>query len=328
MSLLKRAFRYFLVGLGWSTLIVAGVAQAERERAPGYVTDSANNIVRGTQGECLRSSSWTAKKAVVVGCDGVVLDAKVKTRKGGPTGHNVAFLIPAATLFEFGSADLTEQGTDDLKLYRDKIKPELAQAFAVIIIGHTDNVGSAEYNLGLSKRRADSVRDFLIEGGARPGKLRTVGMGLHEPLVSNDTKEGRAKNRRVEVIVFGEARALDVMRFPSVGLFAPWSSELTPRGKELLDENIAKGEASLARAVYVEVIGHTDDVGDAKANQKLSEERARTVSLELVKAGVHPSEIVAVGAGPTQPIASNQTEEGREQNRRVEVLVLGRLKQQ
>ena len=127
--------------------------------------------------------------------------------------------------------------------------------------------------------------------------------------------------------MFGEVRFLDVMKFPSVALFPRLSSELTPRGQELLDENIAKGEASLSRAVYVEVIGHTDDVGDAKANQALSEDRAETVRDKLVKAGVHPSEIMAVGAGSSRPIASNQTEEGREQNRRVEVLVLGRLKQ-
>ena len=68
-------------------------------------------------------------------------------------------------------------------------------------------------------------------------------------------------------------------------------------------------------------------MGDAKSNQKLSEERAGTVRNKLVKAGVHPSEIVAVGVGSSQPIASNQTKEGREQNRRVEVLVLGRLRQ-
>ncbi len=327
MSLLKSILRYSLAGLAWSALLVAGVAQAERERAPGYVTDSSGNIVRGTRGECLRSSDWTPNRAVVVGCDGVVLSAPVKTRKGGPTGHNVAFIIPAATMFAFDSAELTEQGAKDLATYRDKITPELAQAFAVVIIGHTDNVGTPEYNLGLSKRRADSVRDFLIAGGAPPKILRTVGMGLDEPLVSNDTEEGRAKNRRVEVIVFGEVRFLDVMKFPSVALFPRLSSELTPRGRELLDENIAKGTESLSRAVYVEVIGHTDDVGDAKANQELSEERARTVRDKLVKAGVHPSEIMAVGAGSSRPIASNQTEEGREQNRRVEVLVLGRLKQ-
>ncbi len=327
MPIPKRILRFPLIGLACSALLVAGVAQAERERAPGYVTDSRNNIVRGTRGECLRSSTWTPQKAVVVGCDGVVLNPRVKTQKGGPTGRNVAFVIPAATMFAFDSAQLTEQGEKDLRTYRDKITPELAQAFAVVIVGHTDNVGTAEYNLGLSKRRADSVRDFLIAGGASPKILRTVGMGLHEPLVSNDTEEGRAKNRRVEVIVFGEARYLDVMQFPSVALFPPRSSELTAGGRKLLDENIAKGEASLTRAVYVEVIGHTDDVGDAKANQKLSEERARTVRGKLVKAGVHPSEIVAVGLGSSQPIASNQTKEGRKQNRRVEVMVLGRLRQ-
>ena len=224
-------------------------------------------------------------------------------------------------------------GSAELSTASHSLRFELADAIercpevVIEVSGHTDNVGDPSYNLALSKRRADSVRDFLIAGGAPPKILRTVGMGLHEPLVSNDTEEGRAKNRRVEVLVFGEARFLDVMKFPSVALFPPRSSELTARGKALLDENIAKGEQSLARAVYVEVIGHTDDVGDPKANQKLSQERARTVRDKLVKAGVQPSEIVAVGVGSSRPIASNQTEEGREQNRRVEVLVLGRLKQ-
>ncbi len=327
MPLRKNTLCYSLAGLVFSALLLPGVVLAERPRAPGYVTDSAGDIIRGTSGECLRSSTWTPAKAVVVGCDGVVLNAPVKTEKGGPTGRNLIYVIPAATLFAFGSAELTEEGKDALRTYADEITPELAQAFAVVIIGHTDNVGDPDYNLGLSKRRANSVREYLVAGGAPPKKLRTVGMGLKEPLVSNDTKEGRAKNRRVEIIVFGEARALDVMRFPSVGLFPPRSSQLTPRGRELLDENIAKGRESLARADYVEVIGHTDDVGDPKANQRLSEDRAETVRDILLGAGVDPSEIVAVGAGSSQPIASNQTEEGREQNRRVEVVVLGRLKQ-
>jgi outer membrane protein OmpA-like peptidoglycan-associated protein len=327
MPLLKQTIRYLLAGILSSTLLVTGVAQAERERVPGYVTSPDGTIARGIDGECVRSSDWTPEMAVVVGCDGVVLNAKIKTDKGGPTGRGTAFVIPAATMFAFDSAELTDQGKKELQAYRDKIRPELAQAFAAVIVGHTDSTGDLKHNMGLSKRRAASVRDYLIAGGAPAQKLRTVGMGPKEPIASNDTKEGRATNRRVEVIVFGEARALDVMQFPSVALFPRRSSELTLRGKELLDKNKTEAQEQLARAVYIEVIGHTDDVGDAKENQKLSEQRAKSVRDRLVAQGVDPAKIMTVGVGSSQPIASNQTEEGRAENRRVEVLVLGRLKE-
>ncbi len=321
------AVRYQVAGVLASALFIAGAAYAERERVPGYVTDSDGTIVRDISGGCLRSSSWTPEKAVVVGCDGVVLHAPTEVSKGGSTGVNMAITIPAATMFAFDKADLTDQGKKDLATYRAKIRPELAQAYAVVLIGHTDSTGDPKHNLDLSKRRAASVRDFLIAGGAPPSKLRIVGLGQKDPIASNDTKEGRAINRRVEVMVFGEKRGLDVMRFPSVALFPKRSSELTLRGKTLLKENQQEARDQLARAVYIEVIGHTDDVGDKKENQRLSEQRAKTVRDNLIQAGVNPNKIMIVGAGANQPIASNQTDEGREQNRRVEVLVLGRIKE-
>jgi outer membrane protein OmpA-like peptidoglycan-associated protein len=166
----------------------------------------------------------------------------------------------------------------------------------------------------------------MIAGGSLGFKFRIVGLGAKEPIASNKTKEGRAINRRVEVIVFGENRGLDVIKFPSVAMFPKRSSELTLRGKQMLDKNKIKAKQELARAVYIEVIGHTDDVGDKKDNQKLSQQRANTIRANLVAAGVDPGKIMTVGAGSSQPIASNQTEEGRAQNRRVEVIVLGRLK--
>ena len=71
--------------------------------------------------------------------------------------------------------------------------------------GHTDSVGGDEYNLKLSQQRADAVRDFLAEQGVAPANITSVGLGKSDPVASNDTSEGRQQNRRVELVVSGEA---------------------------------------------------------------------------------------------------------------------------
>jgi OOP family OmpA-OmpF porin len=65
--------------------------------------------------------------------------------------------------------------------------------------GHTDNVGSAEYNQNLSERRAESVKKYLVNKGIAAERMVVKGYGLTQPVASNDTKEGRAKNRRVQL---------------------------------------------------------------------------------------------------------------------------------
>jgi OOP family OmpA-OmpF porin len=69
----------------------------------------------------------------------------------------------------------------------------------VEIQGHTDNVGEAQYNRKLSKKRARSVMDYFIQEGIEPGRLSYEGYGFSSPAASNATPEGRAKNRRVEL---------------------------------------------------------------------------------------------------------------------------------
>ena len=71
----------------------------------------------------------------------------------------------------------------------------------VLIEGHTDNVGSADYNQGLSQRRADSVRSYLTQQGIGSQRLTTSGMGLNRPIADNDSTAGRQQNRRVEIII-------------------------------------------------------------------------------------------------------------------------------
>jgi outer membrane protein OmpA-like peptidoglycan-associated protein len=71
--------------------------------------------------------------------------------------------------------------------------------------GHTDSIGSDEYNQQLSEHRAGSVRDYLVQQGITPQSIEAHGFGKTEPIASNDTPEGRQQNRRVELILSGEA---------------------------------------------------------------------------------------------------------------------------
>ncbi|MBN1308096.1 MAG: OmpA family protein [Chitinispirillaceae bacterium] len=102
-------------------------------------------------------------------------------------------------LFETGKANLTA----DLKTSLAKIAGILLvfKNSRVIVEGHTDNVGSEEYNQTLSERRAENVMNFLIEQGVTPSRLTAIGYGFSRPVADNETSEGRAKNRRVDLIV-------------------------------------------------------------------------------------------------------------------------------
>ena len=70
--------------------------------------------------------------------------------------------------------------------------------------GHTDSIGTDEYNLKLSQRRADAVRDYLTSNGIAPGNIQATGLGKDGPVASNDTDAGRQQNRRVEMVVTGD----------------------------------------------------------------------------------------------------------------------------
>lgn len=70
--------------------------------------------------------------------------------------------------------------------------------------GHTDSVGSDDYNLKLSQRRADAVRDYLASNGINPANIQSTGLGKADPVAANDTAAGRQQNRRVEMVVSGD----------------------------------------------------------------------------------------------------------------------------
>lgn len=98
--------------------------------------------------------------------------------------------------FEHGSALLTDAGKIVLEEMLSVLQQLKTSKFEVI--GHTDNVGAASRNLALSRARAESVKNYLVAKGIPSQVIATSGMGADQPLYSNDTEDGRRKNRRIE----------------------------------------------------------------------------------------------------------------------------------
>lgn len=97
--------------------------------------------------------------------------------------------------FDFAKSTITSSSHN----YLDKLARMLTRTNATICVkGHTDNIGSAETNMELSKQRAIAVVDYLVKKGVNPSKLTYEYYGMSKPLTSNDTEEGRLQNRRVE----------------------------------------------------------------------------------------------------------------------------------
>jgi len=113
--------------------------------------------------------------------------------------------VSAQALFDFDKYVLKAQGIAELRALGANIRSQGLKVRDIDVIGHTDSVGTDEYNMRLSERRAMAVRDFLLSEGVNPSIISASGMGERDPVATNDTEAGRALNRRVEVHV-GTAR--------------------------------------------------------------------------------------------------------------------------
>jgi OOP family OmpA-OmpF porin len=100
--------------------------------------------------------------------------------------------------FAFNSSDIQPSARPVLDQAAEILKSN--PGIAVRVEGHTDSIGSEEYNQALSLRRAESVYRYLVNAGVDPERFRVEGFGESRPIASNDTEVGRAQNRRVELI--------------------------------------------------------------------------------------------------------------------------------
>jgi OOP family OmpA-OmpF porin len=119
------------------------------------------------------------------------------TPKGATVDARGCWTYAAVVLFGFDSADIKSDAHPMLNEAVKILKKN--PAIKVEVDGHTDNVGPAAYNVNLSERRANSVMKYFVDNGVEAERLTVKGFGLTKPAASNDTKEGRAKNRRVEL---------------------------------------------------------------------------------------------------------------------------------
>ncbi len=115
------------------------------------------------------------------------------------TGQELVLTLPQDLLFATDSAVVRPDLQADLRAISRNLVAYPASD--VIVVGHTDNVGSAAYNQSLSERRAGAVAAILRSEGVAPNRLQIIGRGLTQPVASNDTAQGRQQNRRVEIFV-------------------------------------------------------------------------------------------------------------------------------
>jgi len=170
--------------------------------APVAVLDSDGDGVPDNKDKCPNTPKGV--KVDVFGCpldadrDGVAdyLDQCPNTPMGATVDARGCWTYAAVVLFDINSAEVKSEAYPMLNnaVLIMKKNPDLT----VEIDGHTDNTGTAAYNMTLSEKRAEAIKDHLVTRGIDPKRITTKGFGFTKPAASNDTKAGRAKNRRVE----------------------------------------------------------------------------------------------------------------------------------
>ncbi|MEA3523493.1 MAG: OmpA family protein [Campylobacterota bacterium] len=213
--------------------------------------------------------------------------------------------IKRSVYFDYASPDIAQRSEADMKVVADCLKdhPDTKVEFE----GHTDSIGSKAFNQKLSEKRAVSAKAFVAAKGINTSRIATSGRGELDPVASNKTEDGRAQNRRVDIL-FVDGKVPVLFDYNSADL---------------------KGEVSKLANILtfmqknptssITVVGHTDKIGSKKFNIKLSKRRAAAVRNFLVGNGIDKSRIKMIAKGKAEPVADNETDGGRAKNRRAEM---------
>ena len=161
--------------------------------------NASGDVWKNASGDCWRNANWTPATAAP-GCDGAVA-APAVAPKAAPVAAASKVTYAADAFFDFNKSVVKPAGKAKLDDLVGKIKGINLEV--IIAVGHTDSIGSDAYNQKLSVRRAEAVKAYLVSKGIEKNRVYTEGKGEKQPVASNKTKEGRAKNRRVEIEVVG-----------------------------------------------------------------------------------------------------------------------------
>ncbi len=164
-----------------------------------YVGAVGHHHITDSQGDCVRTGSWV-KADMTVECGAEVKKAEPAPPPPPADPVFTTISLSANALFDFDKAVLKPAGKESLDAVINRIQ-NTDDIQAIRIVGHTDSVGSNEYNQQLSLRRAAAVKNYLVSGGVNAGIMTVSGMGESQPVADNKTAEGRTRNRRVDVSI-------------------------------------------------------------------------------------------------------------------------------
>ena len=201
-----------LAGVLWGCAAPYGDPGYLRSYAPGAARSPAP-ILAASQTVDVENADRIARFRRLAGLGGVAPPAitQVTVTPGEAPGVGapipvVQVIFPEQALFDFG-ADTPRPGVAAiLDLVAENMRRDVPDA-QLTLLGHTDAIGSEQYNHDLSARRARSVFQALVDRGVDPGQLSTVAIGKDQPIAPNDTAEGRARNRRVEFLISADLNA-------------------------------------------------------------------------------------------------------------------------
>ena len=201
MIVVAAAATLALVASGCATKkYVAGEVAGVNTRVDGVQTqvEDAQTKLKDHEGRISQNSSATAaaSKTAQEALDRAV--AAGKLAEGKFLYETV--LSDDKVKFGFDKAELSAEAKSALDAFADKLKADNKNVY-VEIQGHTDNVGSEEYNFQLGEKRAEAVRRYLSMKGVPLNRLSTISYGEAEPVADNSTRDGRNQNRRVVLVV-------------------------------------------------------------------------------------------------------------------------------
>jgi OOP family OmpA-OmpF porin len=205
-------------------LVIAAAALATAAGAQSIDNwrSATGDVWKNSTGLCWRDANWTPATAAP-GCDGAIAaPAPAPAPSAAPAAAPAPSAAPAPApkpaapppppaatkvtyaadaFFDFNKSVLKPEGKAKLDDLAGKVKGINLEV--IIAVGHTDSVGSDAYNQKLSVKRAEAVKAYLVSKGIEKNRVYTEGKGEKQPVADNKTKEGQAKNRRVEIEVVG-----------------------------------------------------------------------------------------------------------------------------
>jgi outer membrane protein OmpA-like peptidoglycan-associated protein len=181
-------------------------AEAELERIDREYEKSQESEVARTRGELARTKQMLESKGEqLAAAENRYKDAMRKLSEAAALNvkeeaRGTVIILPGNVLFDTGKSTITAAAQQKLTLIAGTLAPQ-AEEHDLVVEGHTDSRGSRDFNVSLSQDRAQVVMNFLVSRGVPAESITAVGIGSDRPIADNSTREGRAENRRVEIII-------------------------------------------------------------------------------------------------------------------------------